>query len=205
MEHEHPCVCTQTHTHTHTHTHAHTHTHRDRFTKLMNCPVILRSLSTTCFSVHSLPLPFLSPSLPLTPSPPLLSHSLPFTHSLPSPPLPSPPLPSPPLPSPQSHAGKVVMRNWYERNKHIFPASRWEPYDPEKKWDKYTVSDRSSGHQAIRVLISEPYILIVYVPRLLLPDCRSQMDRSPNRTLTRMNTLPMFTRDTAINSLYTIR
>ena len=33
------------------------------------------------------------------------------------------------------------MRNWYERNKHIFPASRWEPYDPEKKWDKYTVSD----------------------------------------------------------------
>ena len=53
-------------------------------------------------------------------------------------------LPSPPLPSPQSHAGKVVMRNWYERNKHIFPASRWEPYDPEKKWDKYTVSIASS-------------------------------------------------------------
>ena len=41
----------------------------------------------------------------------------------------------------QSHAGKVVMRSWYERNKHIFPASRWEPYDPEKKWDKYTVRD----------------------------------------------------------------
>ena len=40
----------------------------------------------------------------------------------------------------QSHAGKVVLRSWYERNKHIFPASRWEPYDPEKKWDKYTVS-----------------------------------------------------------------
>ncbi|XP_031565192.1 protein FAM50A-like isoform X2 [Actinia tenebrosa] len=41
----------------------------------------------------------------------------------------------------ESHAGKVVLRTWYERNKHIFPASRWEPYDPEKKWDKYTVSD----------------------------------------------------------------
>lgn len=41
---------------------------------------------------------------------------------------------------PQSHAGKVVLRSWYEKNKHIFPASRWEPYDPEKKWDKYTVS-----------------------------------------------------------------
>ena len=40
----------------------------------------------------------------------------------------------------QSHAGKVVLRGWYERNKHIFPASRWEAYDPEKKWEKYTVS-----------------------------------------------------------------
>lgn len=40
---------------------------------------------------------------------------------------------------PKSHAGKVVLRSWYEKNKHIFPASRWEPYDPEKKWDKYTV------------------------------------------------------------------
>lgn len=42
----------------------------------------------------------------------------------------------------ESHAGKVVLRSWYEKNKHIFPASRWEPYDPEKKWDKYT--DRKS-------------------------------------------------------------
>lgn len=25
-----------------------------------------------------------------------------------------------------SHAGKVVERHWYDRNKHIFPASRWE-------------------------------------------------------------------------------
>ena len=46
---------------------------------------------------------------------------------------------------PQSHAGKVVLRSWYEKNKHIFPASRWEPYDPEKKWDKYTVSGRPAG------------------------------------------------------------
>uniref|UniRef100_A0A3Q2QQV3 Family with sequence similarity 50 member A n=1 Tax=Fundulus heteroclitus TaxID=8078 RepID=A0A3Q2QQV3_FUNHE len=41
----------------------------------------------------------------------------------------------------ESHAGKVVLRSWYEKNKHIFPASRWEPYDPEKKWDKYTVRE----------------------------------------------------------------
>ncbi|PSN43127.1 Protein FAM50 [Blattella germanica] len=44
----------------------------------------------------------------------------------------------------ESHAGKVLLRSWYERNKHIFPASRWEPYDPTKSYDKYTVSDRSS-------------------------------------------------------------
>lgn len=42
-----------------------------------------------------------------------------------------------------SHAGKVLMRSWYERNKHIFPASRWEPYDPTKSYDKYTVSDKT--------------------------------------------------------------
>eukprot|EP00095_Tigriopus_kingsejongensis_P007249 maker-scaffold286_size222086-snap-gene-0.15 protein:Tk07249 transcript:maker-scaffold286_size222086-snap-gene-0.15-mRNA-1 annotation:"GM16314" len=42
----------------------------------------------------------------------------------------------------ESHAGKVVLRSWYERNKHIFPASRWEPYDPTKTYDKYTVTDK---------------------------------------------------------------
>ncbi|KAM6062058.1 LOW QUALITY PROTEIN: protein FAM50A-like [Chlamydotis macqueenii] len=30
------------------------------------------------------------------------------------------------------HVRKVVLRSWYEKNKHIFPTSRWEPYDPEK-------------------------------------------------------------------------
>ncbi|KJE88663.1 hypothetical protein CAOG_00271 [Capsaspora owczarzaki ATCC 30864] len=39
----------------------------------------------------------------------------------------------------ESHAGKVLLRSWYERNKHIFPANRWEPYDAEKTWDKYTI------------------------------------------------------------------
>ncbi|KAL3321183.1 Protein fam50a [Cichlidogyrus casuarinus] len=42
----------------------------------------------------------------------------------------------------ESHAGKVCLRSWYERHKHIFPASRWEPYDPAKKWDQYTISDK---------------------------------------------------------------
>uniref|UniRef100_A0A6G1SDZ2 Protein FAM50 homolog n=1 Tax=Aceria tosichella TaxID=561515 RepID=A0A6G1SDZ2_9ACAR len=44
----------------------------------------------------------------------------------------------------ESHAGKVLLRSWYERNKHIFPASRWEPYDPTKTYDKYTISDKRS-------------------------------------------------------------
>ncbi|GIL91663.1 hypothetical protein Vretimale_9551 [Volvox reticuliferus] len=38
-----------------------------------------------------------------------------------------------------SHAGKVVERHWYDKNKHIFPASRWEIYDPEKKYGEYTI------------------------------------------------------------------
>eukprot|EP01018_Ginkgo_biloba_P030492 Gb_00497 [translate_table: standard] len=37
----------------------------------------------------------------------------------------------------ESHAGKVVERHWYEKNKHIFPASRWEIYDPTKKWERH--------------------------------------------------------------------
>lgn len=41
----------------------------------------------------------------------------------------------------EAHAAKVMLRSWYERNKHIFPASRWEAYDPAKKWDKYTIKD----------------------------------------------------------------
>ncbi|EKM82535.1 hypothetical protein AGABI1DRAFT_82301 [Agaricus bisporus var. burnettii JB137-S8] len=39
----------------------------------------------------------------------------------------------------ESHAGKVVERGWYQRNKHIFPASRWEVFDPEKSYGKYTI------------------------------------------------------------------
>lgn len=41
-----------------------------------------------------------------------------------------------------SHAGKVLLRSWYERNKHIFPASRWEPYDPTKTYAKYTIKGK---------------------------------------------------------------
>lgn len=47
-----------------------------------------------------------------------------------------------------SHAGKVLLRSWYERNKHIFPASRWEPFDPLKTFAKYTIKDKTQKHEA---------------------------------------------------------
>jgi len=39
----------------------------------------------------------------------------------------------------ESHPGKIVERSWYEKNKHIFPASRWETFDPAKEYGKYTI------------------------------------------------------------------
>jgi len=42
----------------------------------------------------------------------------------------------------ESHAGKIVDRKWYERNKHIFPASRWEQYDKSKSYDAYGDRDQ---------------------------------------------------------------
>jgi len=40
----------------------------------------------------------------------------------------------------ESHAGKVVERSWYNRFKHIFPASRWEVYDPDKDYGSYKIA-----------------------------------------------------------------
>lgn len=46
----------------------------------------------------------------------------------------------------ESHPAKVVLRNWYERNKHIYPASRWEPFDPNKRYDKkLSYDERQQG------------------------------------------------------------
>jgi protein FAM50 len=41
----------------------------------------------------------------------------------------------------ESHPGKVLERRWYERNKHIFPASRWEVFDPsvDREGKGYTI------------------------------------------------------------------
>jgi protein FAM50 len=45
----------------------------------------------------------------------------------------------------ESHAGKIVDRKWYERNKHIFPASRWEVWTKDLTFDNYTVH----GHEVL--------------------------------------------------------
>jgi protein FAM50 len=39
----------------------------------------------------------------------------------------------------ESHPGKVVERRWYDRNKHIFPASRWELFDSTKTYGSYSI------------------------------------------------------------------
>ncbi|PAV85210.1 hypothetical protein WR25_04173 [Diploscapter pachys] len=41
----------------------------------------------------------------------------------------------------ESHPAKVVLRSWYERNKHIYPASRWEPFVPNKKYKNSELDD----------------------------------------------------------------
>ncbi|KAN0031205.1 hypothetical protein ACTA71_010288 [Dictyostelium dimigraforme] len=51
----------------------------------------------------------------------------------------------------ESHAAKMVESSWYERNKHIFPSSRWEylaedGFDTQNTDRKYTISDRLAKH-----------------------------------------------------------
>ena len=33
-----------------------------------------------------------------------------------------------------SHPGKVILRSWYDKNKSMFPANRWEVYDRGKTY-----------------------------------------------------------------------
>lgn len=40
----------------------------------------------------------------------------------------------------ESHAGKVMERRFYEKNKNFFPYNRYEVFDPTKKYDKFTIS-----------------------------------------------------------------
>lgn len=49
----------------------------------------------------------------------------------------------------ESHPGKVMQRSVYERMRSRFPYSRFEVYDPEKKWDSYTIY--GSGSYTVHV------------------------------------------------------
>ena len=40
---------------------------------------------------------------------------------------------------------KVVDRRWYERNKHIFPASMWETFEPNRDYANMIRRDRSEN------------------------------------------------------------
>ena len=42
----------------------------------------------------------------------------------------------------ESHAGKVMDKRVYERNKDKFPYSRFEVYDPKKSYDTYSARQR---------------------------------------------------------------
>lgn len=37
---------------------------------------------------------------------------------------------------------KICTRNWYEGNKHVYPANIWESYEPEKKYERYKKSGK---------------------------------------------------------------
>jgi protein FAM50 len=41
---------------------------------------------------------------------------------------------------------KVVDRRWYERNKHIFPASAWAEYAPDKDLSKVQRKDTEGNN-----------------------------------------------------------
>lgn len=47
----------------------------------------------------------------------------------------------------ESHVAKVCERSWYQKNKHIFPASRWETYDASKDYGKTAVAKTKFGEQ----------------------------------------------------------
>lgn len=40
---------------------------------------------------------------------------------------------------------KVVDRRWYEHNKHIYPASVWQEFDPEKNYENQIRRDQGGN------------------------------------------------------------
>ena len=46
----------------------------------------------------------------------------------------------------ESHAAKIVERGWYEKNKHVFPSSRWENYNPNKTYEVYSIKGNAEKY-----------------------------------------------------------
>jgi protein FAM50 len=44
--------------------------------------------------------------------------------------------------TPDGQICKVVDRTWYEKNRHIYPASLWELFDPQKEYGNVRVSGK---------------------------------------------------------------
>jgi protein FAM50 len=40
-----------------------------------------------------------------------------------------------------SHVGKIVDRSWYEKNKHVYPWSTWEIFDPNKQYKRKMLAE----------------------------------------------------------------
>jgi len=59
----------------------------------------------------------------------------------------------------ESHPGKVMFRNVYERNKEKFPYSRFEVYDPSKKWDTYTTHGVETYGEGTSAALSQHGVL----------------------------------------------
>ena len=53
----------------------------------------------------------------------------------------------------ESHAGKVMDKRVYERNKDKFPYSRFEVYDPRKSYDTYTVHGSETYGDGVNVAL----------------------------------------------------
>jgi protein FAM50 len=53
-----------------------------------------------------------------------------------------------------AHAAKVVERRWYERNRHIFPASRWTTFDPKKKVRSASAFTLGTSRNVLRKVLS---------------------------------------------------
>lgn len=69
----------------------------------------------------------------------------------------------------ESHPGKVVERHWYEKNKHIFPASRWE------------VVRRRTRCLAFTVKLPFPLTVVLFVRHAVRPERHARQVHDPRR------------------------